>query len=138
MANGASIRRGLKARINGDAVRLAAPLQKFIGRSEECSVAERHAKNLAEFMNDLGLPHLLGKLRMTLVSENKREEAAEYRRLWEITVRALEQCTAVLGNTSMDMEEFGKLFTRMLGRLTSTVSKNGSSMILSVRASTGL
>ena len=106
------------ARINDEAIRLAAPLQKFIGRSEECSVAERHAKNLAEFMNDLGLPHLLGKLRMTLVSENKREEAAEYRRLWEITVRALEQCTAVLGNTSMDMEEFGKLFTRMLSKYT--------------------
>ena len=31
-----------------------------------------------------------------------------------------------------------KLFTRMLGRLTSTVSKNGSSMMESVRASTGL
>ncbi len=105
-------------RINDEAVRLAAPLQRFIGGSEKCSDAEGHAKRLAEFMNDLGLPHLLGKLRMTLISENKREEAAEYRKLWDITVRAMEQCAAVLGNTSMDMEEFGKLFTRMLSKYT--------------------
>ena len=42
--------------------------------------------------------------------------AREYAQLWDIIVSALEQCAAILGDTEMDMEGFGRLFTLMLSR----------------------
>lgn len=105
-------------RINNEANRLAAPLIKFISTSGKCTDAEGHAKCLAAFLNDLQLPHQLGQLRSSLIAAKKNEEAAEYKKLWEIIVKALEQCAAVLGNADMDMEEFGNLFMRMLSKYT--------------------
>lgn len=40
----------------------------------------------------------------------------EYRQLWELTVSALEQAEAVLGDTEMDCETFGRLFALVLSQ----------------------
>ncbi len=105
-------------RINSAAERLAAPLKRFISGSGKCRDAYGQAEALAAFFKDLELPGLLGRLRASLMREEKRTEAAEYRKLWEITVKALEQCAAVLGRTETDREQFGKLFVRMLSKYT--------------------
>ena len=103
-------------RINAAARRLAAPLKRFISESSKCREAAGHARILADFLNDLEIPQQLAVISESLARGERRAEAAEYRKLWEVTVRALEQCAAVLGNTGMDAEEFGRLFTRMLSK----------------------
>ena len=105
-------------RINSAAERLAAPLNRFIAASGKCRDASGQAAALADFFRDLGLPGRLGQRRSELARAGRRAEAAECRKLWEITVRALEQCAAVLGRTETDRENFGKLFVRMLSKYT--------------------
>ncbi len=113
-------------RINSAAERLAAPLKRFISVSEKCHDAYGQAEALSDFFRDLDLPGLLGRRRASLLREGKRTEAAEHRKLWEITVKALEQCAAVLGRTETDREQFGKLFVRMLSKY--TISRIPSSL----------
>ena len=50
------------------------------------------------------------------MEEGREETAAEYRQLWDISVSALEQFAAILGDSPMDMEEFGRLFLLMLSK----------------------
>ena len=104
------------ARINALRRRLSAPLRRFERSARAAHTAAQQASALAELLMELELPRRLGE-RAALLSEAGRDAlAAESAQLWEITVGALEQCAAILGESAMDMEEFGRLFTMMLSR----------------------
>ena len=57
---------------------------------------------------------------LELVEELRRRDqpalAEEYRQLWEILCRGLEQCAALLGETPMELEEFSGLFRLVLSQ----------------------
>ena len=69
---------------------------------------------LADFLERLHLAQRLDTLAESLRAEGRGALAAEYAQLWELTVGALEQFAAILGDTQMDADTFATLFLRML------------------------
>lgn len=102
--------------INALRRRAAAPLAHFAENTENAETACAQAEALAQLLEELELADRLEK-KSTYLAENGREAAAqEYAQLWDITVSALEQCAAILGETETDRDSFGRLFTLMLSR----------------------
>ena len=93
-----------------------APLLHFAQRSSEASDAYGQAQALAELFEELRLAEKLQMRSEELEAEGRAADAKECAQLWDITVTALEQCAAVLGETPADAEYFGRLFTLMLSR----------------------
>ncbi len=93
-----------------------APLLHFAQRSSESSDAYGQAQALAELFDELRLAEKLQTRSEELEAEGRAADAKECAQLWDITVTALEQCAAVLGETPADAEYFGRLFTLMLSR----------------------
>ena len=96
--------------------RLAGPLLRFQERTEAAQTADGHARALSALLEELELPQTLALRAQELERSGRETAAAEYRQLWELTVSALEQCEAVLGDASMDGREFGKLLTLVLSQ----------------------
>ena len=103
-------------RINRSAKKLSGPLWAFIRAAEKCEEAAGHAQILCDLMRTLDLPRRMAEICAGLEREERLDDAREYRRIWDLTCSALEQCEAVLGSTRMTMEEFGDLFVRMLSK----------------------
>ena len=104
------------ARINALRRQLARPLLRFSRRCEEAHTAREQAEALTSLMEEMGLPDQLQR-RAALQEQDGREElAAQTRQLWELTVSALEQTVALLGELEMDAQTFGRLFTHMLSQ----------------------
>lgn len=103
-------------RINDSRKALSRPLLAYYQQAGQAETAEEQAQAFAQLLEELGLPETLEQ-RSRLLEESGRETlAAEYRQLWELSVSALEQFAAILGDSPMDMEEFGKLFLLMLSQ----------------------
>ena len=103
-------------RINALRRRVSDPLLSFRSRGREAHTAREQAAALAAYFEDLKLPEQLENRAAQLESQGREALAAEYSQLWELTVSALEQCAAILGDAEQDMQSFGQLFTRMLSR----------------------
>lgn len=103
-------------RINALRDRVSAPLLRFAENTKNAGTAARQAEALAQLLEELELAQRLSERSDKLASEGRGAAAQEYAQLWDITVSALEQCAAILGDTSMDGEAFGRLFTLMLSR----------------------
>ena len=104
------------ARINTLRRRLGEPLRRFAHRARLARTAAEQASALSGLLLDLRLSERLSERAGTLAAAGREELAAETAQLWEITVSALEQCAAVLGDGPMEFDEFGRLFTLMLSR----------------------
>ena len=92
------------ARINGLRRRAAAPLLKFEEALRSASLAGEHCAALAGLWEDLDLAERLAERAAALERSGRRQAAAEYERIWDAAVDALEQCSAVLGELPMDAE----------------------------------
>ena len=103
-------------RINDLRRRVAKPLTEFAKAAGEAETASSQAKALAALFAALKLPETLSRRAEELTALGREKTAAEYRQLWDITVSALEQCDAILGDTALDSEEFSRLFRMMLSR----------------------
>ncbi len=102
------------AALNGLRQRLAGPLLRLEQRGRAAADGAAQARALADFLEELDLAETLERRADALEGQGLEEEAMEYRQLWELTVSALEQCAAVLGEQELSMAEFGRLFLRML------------------------
>ena len=102
--------------INALRRRVAGPLTAFARAAEEAGTARAQAEALSGLFAALRLPETLSRRAGELQRLGREQSAAEYRQLWDLTVGALEQCAAVLGDTAMDGDSFGRLFTLMLSR----------------------
>ena len=96
--------------------RVADPLLRFRQRGLTAQTAQQHAAVLAAFFEDLKLAEQLDRRANLLEQQGRESLAGEYTQLWDLTVSALEQCAAILGDTPMEMRAFGKLFTQMLSK----------------------
>ena len=103
-------------RINALRRELSTPLLHFAEQSHVSATAEEQAAALADFFEQLKLSERLTERAGQLMSAGRESLAREYAQLWDITVTALEQCAAILGDSEMDAESFGRLFTLMLSR----------------------
>ena len=104
------------ARINALRRRIAEPLKSFARRARMGRTASAQASALSQLLLDLKLPERLEERAAALADAGREDIAAETAQLWEITVRALEQSAAILGDSTMDADEFGRLFTLMLSK----------------------
>ncbi len=102
------------ARINALRRRIAGPLLALGRRSDEAATAAGQAEALSAYLEEMRLPETLERRSQELLSAGRESLAAEYKQLWDLTVNALEQCEAILGESEMDRDGFGRLFTRML------------------------
>lgn len=93
-----------------------APLMRFSERANAALTASEQARALAALFDELGLAENLQARTDELAAAHRDTEASECARLWDITVTALEQCAAILGDTQADAEYFGRLFTLILSR----------------------
>ena len=93
---------------------LARPLNKFRKDTEAAQTALQHCAALSELFRSLRLPELLKARAEKLLALGREKQAAEYRQLWDIVVRSLEQCAAILGDSPMEGMEFSRLYTLML------------------------
>lgn len=103
-------------RINALRRRIAEPLRRFSRCCRRGQTAAEQASALSQLLLDLKLPEQLDSRAAALAASGREDLAAETAQLWEITVRALEQSTAILGQSAMDADEFGRLFTLMLSK----------------------
>ena len=104
------------ARINTLRRRLGEPLRRFARSAKLAHTAAGQASALSSLLLDLKLNERLAERAAALSASGREELAAETAQLWEITVSALEQSAAVLGDDAMEADEFGRLFTLMLSR----------------------
>lgn len=103
-------------RINELRRKLSKPLLAFAEHAGDAQTALEQAQALSDFFEQLHLPETLERRSAELTAQGREELAAQYGQLWELTVSALEQCAAILGERSMDAEEFGKLFLLALSQ----------------------
>ena len=103
-------------RINALRRRVAGPLRTFERAAREAETASGQARALAGLFRDLRLPETLSRRADALQALGREKSAGETRQLWELVVGALEQCDAILGDSPMDCERFGRLFTLMLSK----------------------
>ena len=89
---------------------------RFAENAAAATTATEQAQALASLFEDLHLADKLQARAEALEKDGRAAAAQEYAQLWDITVGALEQCAAVLGDTPADAEYFGRLFSLMLSR----------------------
>ena len=104
------------ARLNALRRKVSGPLKAFEKAAREAGTATGQARALAGLFEDLRLPETLSRRADALQAMGREKSAAETRQLWELTVNALEQCDSILGESAMDFERFGRLFTLMLSK----------------------
>ena len=102
-------------RINALRETARRPLMHFAENAAGATALDQ-ARALAELFDELGLAEKLQARAETLEAGGRSTDARECAQLWDITVTALEQCAAVLGDGAADAEYFGRLFTLMLSR----------------------
>lgn len=103
-------------RINDLRRRAAAPLLEFESACRAASDARGHCEALAAFFERLGLAQSLAERADALERSGRRQAAAEYARIWDAAVDALEQCAAVLGGMEMDAAAFSRLYLLTLSQ----------------------
>ena len=96
--------------------RVAAPLLSLQEQSRAAHTARAHCEAMAAFWEELSLCERLEEHAGELRQLGEAQRADETLQLWELTVSALEQCAAVLGDTPMEAEEFIRLFKLLLSQ----------------------
>ena len=106
--------RALLERLDRARRQVAEPLELLRKNQNRTGVGQ--AICLYSFMEEIGLPQ---RLEDRVAELHRREQPAlaeEYRQLWEILCRGLEQCADLLGETPMELEEFSGLFRLVLSQ----------------------
>ena len=103
-------------RVNTLRRKAAAPLLAFERAVGEAGSALEQCKALAGLFEDLNLAQTLAGRADELERQGRRQAAAEYARIWDAAVDALEQCAAVLGDTPMDGAAFSRLYLLTLSQ----------------------
>lgn len=94
--------------------RVIAPLETL--RKGTDKTGKGRALALYRLLEDIGLPQRLGERADSLDERGERTAAAQYRQLWDILAGGLEQCALLLGDTELELDEFSRLFTLVLGQ----------------------
>ena len=104
------------ARINELRRRAAAPLMEFESAVKAAATAREHCQALAGLFETLQLALRLAERADELERSGRRQAAAEYARIWDAAVDALEQCSAVLGDMELDAAAFARLYLLTLSQ----------------------
>ena len=103
-------------RVNELRRRASEPLLAFERESAAAHTAREHCRALAALFERLELARRLAERADGLERSGRRQAAAEYARIWDAAVDALEQCSAVLGDMDMDTQTFGRSYLLTLSQ----------------------
>ncbi len=106
--------KALLSRIDRIRRQVVQPLELL--RTNPDHTAKGQAVSLYTFMEQVNLPLRLEERVAALEKRGEPALAEEYRQLWDILQRALEQCVQLLGEAPMELEEFARLFRLVLSR----------------------
>ncbi len=97
--------------------KIVPPLRHFERRAYQAETAAQQAAALADFLTEIRLTETLQKKAVLLEQDaTLKTKAQEYRQLWEIIIRALQQAAAVLADRPMQPEVFGNFFSLVLNQ----------------------
>lgn len=94
--------------------RVIAPLEAL--RKGKDKTGRGRALALYRLLEDIGLPVRLARRADSLEQRGERTAAAQYRQLWDILTGGLEQCSLLLEDTELELEEFSRLFSLVLSQ----------------------
>ncbi|MFI3249654.1 MAG: PD-(D/E)XK nuclease family protein [Eubacteriales bacterium] len=94
---------------------ITAPLLQLV-KSAKNTNAQQKAVIFYQFLVDIHLEEKIYDRQKELLLQGKKAESEEYRQLWDILCRGLEQCHLLLGDTYMELEEFAKIFQLVLSQ----------------------
>ncbi len=93
---------------------ITAPLQALA--AHKSGTGAELAQALYQLLEDIDLPQRLTQRASELREEGELQQAEEYRQLWEILLRALEQCSELLSEQVMELDYFADLFQLVLSQ----------------------
>ena len=99
-----------------DALRrkIVAPLERL--RRQKADTGRAWAQAVYGFLEEIDLPTCLTRRAGELARAGDLQQAEEYRQVWQILIGALEQCSDLLGEDPMKLEEFADLFRLVLSQ----------------------
>ena len=106
--------RQLLASLNALRQEIVAPLDHL--RRQKAATGREWAQAVYGFLEEIDLPACLTRRAGELAQAGELREAEEYRQVWQILIEALEQCSDLLGEDPMKLEEFADLFRLMLSQ----------------------
>ncbi len=92
----------------------AMPLKRYHEASKSAGTAAAQVRAIYSFMEDIGLAERLEEKTEQFRSMGRDKTAEEYSQLWDILVKVMEQCDAILGDLPMEPDEFTRLFKLVL------------------------
>ncbi|MDR2531206.1 MAG: PD-(D/E)XK nuclease family protein, partial [Oscillospiraceae bacterium] len=106
----------LLERVESARRQVAEPLLRLRERGKSADTAAQQCAALYAFMEELQLAEKLALKSELLAMSGEEKLAAEYTQLWDVIAAALDVAYDVLGDIPMDQDEFGSLFTLLLGQ----------------------
>lgn len=104
----------LLARLDGIRRRVIAPLERL--RRAPDQTGRGRALALYGILEEIDLPSRLSQRADALEARGELRTAAEYRQLWDILDRVLEQCALLLEDMELELDEFSRLFALALSQ----------------------
>ncbi len=101
-------------RLNAARRQVTAPLERL--RKDRDLTGKGQAVSLYRYLEEIRLPERLTARTAELAREGELVLAEEYSQLWDILCSALEQCADLLGEESLEREEFARLFRLVLSQ----------------------
>lgn len=106
--------RDLVERLDGLRRRVITPLETL--RKNPDKTGRGWAMVLYQFLEDIDLPRRLVQRADALERRGDRNTAAQYRQLWDILAGGMEQCALLLGDRTLELDEFARLFSLALSQ----------------------
>lgn len=106
--------RALVERLDTLRRQVARPLQTL--GEKKSGTGRELAQALCRFLEDIDLPQRLPRRAEELREQGDLQQAEEYRQLWDILLRALEQCGTILAEQVMELDYFSDLFRLVLSQ----------------------
>jgi ATP-dependent helicase/nuclease subunit B len=106
----------LLEKLNEIRCKVISPFETF--REKHRNSIRSKVFSLYEFLENISLPEQLELRASEFLARGEPELALEYRQIWDVFCNALEQSVDLLGDLSVDLEEFSKLLKILFAQYT--------------------
>lgn len=102
------------ASLNALRLSVVAPLERL--RHSKAQTGRDWAMAVFDFLEDIGLVDCLQRRAEELLRADRVQQAEEYRQVWQVLIKALEQCAQLLEEDKLALGEFCDLFRLVLSQ----------------------
>lgn len=103
--------KGLLSRVNEIRSRVSGPIKEFHSRLSGKIKVKDICRSLYEFLIKIGVPGKIESMIDSFREENELDLVKVYSQVWEIVVDVLDQMTEVMGEDTIDLDQFVKILT---------------------------